>query len=55
MDSSPATLGHALVVPRDHVRDLLEIDQEDLEATIVAAQRLARRVKERLTPTRSTF
>jgi histidine triad (HIT) family protein len=48
MDISPATWGHALVVPRKHVRDLLEIDQDDLDATIVAAQRLARRAKERL-------
>ena len=48
MDISPATRGHALVVPRKHARDLLEIDQDDLEATVVAAQRLARRVKERL-------
>ena len=48
MDISPATRGHALVVPRKHARDLLEVDQDDLKATIVAAQRLARRVKERL-------
>jgi histidine triad (HIT) family protein len=48
MDISPATRGHALVVPRNPARDLLEIDPDDLEATVVAAQRLARRVKERL-------
>jgi histidine triad (HIT) family protein len=48
MDISPATRGHALVVPRNHARDLLEIDHDDLEATIVAAQRLARRVRGRL-------
>jgi histidine triad (HIT) family protein len=48
MDISPATRGHALVVPRKHARDLLEIDHDDLGATIVAAQRLARRAKERL-------
>jgi histidine triad (HIT) family protein len=48
MDISPATRGHALVIPRRHTRDLLEIGEEDLQATIVAAQRLARRVKERL-------
>jgi histidine triad (HIT) family protein len=48
LDISPATRGHALVVPRNHARDLLEIDQQDLEATFVAAQRLARRVKQRL-------
>jgi histidine triad (HIT) family protein len=48
MDISPATRGHALVVPRNHARDLLEIDHADLDATIMAAQRLARRIKERL-------
>jgi len=50
MDISPATRGHALVVPRQHARDLLEIDPDELEAVTVAAQRLARRVKERLEP-----
>ncbi len=48
MDISPATRGHALVVPRRHARDLLEVEREDLAATIVAAQRLARRVSQRL-------
>ena len=48
MDISPATRGHALVVPRRHSRDLLEIEPEDLEATILAAQRVARKLGERL-------
>jgi histidine triad (HIT) family protein len=48
MDIAPATRGHALVVPRRHVRNLLEIGSEDLEATMLAAQRLARRETERL-------
>jgi len=48
MDIGPATRGHGLVVPRKHARDLLEIDQQDLEATIVAARRLAGRVSDRL-------
>ena len=48
MDINPATPGHALVIPRKHAADLLEIDAEDLEATTVAAQRLARRMKEAL-------
>ncbi len=43
MDLNPATRGHALVVPRRHASDLLEIDPEDLAATILAAQRLAQR------------
>jgi histidine triad (HIT) family protein len=48
MDINPATRGHALVVPRIHTRDLLEIDQEDLAAVARAAQEQARRAKERL-------
>jgi histidine triad (HIT) family protein len=48
MDISPATRGHALVVPRTHVKDLLAIESEDLDATIAAAQRLARRMGARL-------
>jgi histidine triad (HIT) family protein len=48
MDISPATRGHALVVPRRHARDLLEIEPDELAATTLAAQRLARRIHERL-------
>jgi histidine triad (HIT) family protein len=48
MDISPATRGHALVVPRRHVQDLLEIDPEDLSAVAHAAQRLAGRARDRL-------
>ncbi|HET9120254.1 MAG TPA: HIT family protein [Solirubrobacterales bacterium] len=46
MDINPATPGHALVVPREHSADLMEIGAEDLTATILAAQRLARHMKE---------
>jgi len=48
MDISPATRGHLLVVPRDHVRNLLQIGPEDLAATVTAAQRMAGRIVERL-------
>jgi histidine triad (HIT) family protein len=48
MDIAPATSGHALVVPRAHSADLLEIGQQDLAATMAATQRLARRMKELL-------
>ena len=46
MDINPATRGHALVIPREHTRDLLTIDPEDLAACAKAAQRLAARAKE---------
>ena len=48
MDVNPATRGDALVIPRKHVRDLLEIEREDLEAAVAAAQKLARRAVDRL-------
>jgi histidine triad (HIT) family protein len=48
MDINPATRGHVLVVPREHVRDLGEIGLEDLAACAAAAQEMAGRVKERL-------
>ncbi len=50
MDINPATPGHALVVPRAHSADLMEISESDLERTAVAAQRLARRIKAALEP-----
>ncbi|HEY7120930.1 MAG TPA: HIT family protein [Solirubrobacterales bacterium] len=45
MDINPATSGHALVVPREHSADLMEIGEDDLTATILAAQRLSARMK----------
>jgi histidine triad (HIT) family protein len=48
MDISPATRGHALVIPRAHSADLLSIEPQDLEAVALACQRLAGRAKERL-------
>jgi histidine triad (HIT) family protein len=48
MDINPASRGHLLVVPRAHARDLHEIAAEDLAACAEAAQRLSRRITERL-------
>jgi histidine triad (HIT) family protein len=48
MDINPATAGHALVVPREHSADLLEIGDEDLTAVTLAAQRLSKRMKDLL-------
>jgi histidine triad (HIT) family protein len=50
MDINPATRGHALVVPRTHSKDLIEISGEDLAHTMTAAQRLAGRMQEVLKP-----
>jgi histidine triad (HIT) family protein len=48
MDINPATKGHLLVVPREHSSDLLEVPGEDLDAVMRMAQKLAKRVTERL-------
>jgi histidine triad (HIT) family protein len=48
MDIAPATRGHALVVPRIHSTDLLNVDVEDLRAVAVASQQLASRMLARL-------
>jgi histidine triad (HIT) family protein len=50
MDINPATPGHALVVPREHTADLMEISDGDLERTMVAARRLARKMEAALEP-----
>ena len=50
MDINPATRGHALVIPRRHASDLMEISDEDLAATTKAARRLAQRMEAVLEP-----
>jgi len=48
MDIAPATRGHALVIPRTHAADLMEITDEDLSAVAASARRLASRMTARL-------
>jgi histidine triad (HIT) family protein len=50
MDINPATRGHALVVPRTHSADLMAVSDEDLERTMLAARRLARKLERALEP-----
>jgi histidine triad (HIT) family protein len=48
MDLHPWTRGHALVVPREHHKNLYEIPDEQLEHVARAARRLGLRVRDRL-------
>jgi histidine triad (HIT) family protein len=50
MDIAPATRGHALVIPRAHSADLMEISDDDLVHTVAAARRLAARMRSTLNP-----
>jgi len=48
LDINPWTRGHSLVIPKEHSRNVYDIAPGDLTATAVAAQRLAQRLRERL-------
>src|SRR4051812_16075329 len=48
MDLNPWTRGHALVIPREHTKNLYEAPERVLERTAVAAQKLALRMRDRL-------
>src|SRR3712207_1798813 len=48
MDIHPWTKGHALVIPREHHKNLYEISEEALGHTMQAARRLAARVRDGL-------
>jgi histidine triad (HIT) family protein len=50
MDINPATRGHALVIPRAHSEDLFSVAEEDLLATMSAARRLAKRMRDTIAP-----
>jgi len=48
MDIAPWTRGHAVVIPRRHVTNLYEIDDEELGRVHSTARRLAIRVRDAL-------
>lgn len=50
MDINPVTHGHCLVIPKAHAATLFEAEVEDLQATIAAAQLVARAIREALAP-----
>ena len=48
MDINPWTRGHSLVIPKEHSRNIYDIEPDDLAAAHIAAQRLAKRLREKL-------
>jgi histidine triad (HIT) family protein len=50
LDRSPASPGHVLVVPRIHVRTLLDASPADAGAVMAAASEVARLLDKRLSP-----
>jgi histidine triad (HIT) family protein len=45
LDRAPATVGHALVTPRAHRRDLWEIDDDELTAVTLTARKIAAAIR----------
>lgn len=48
LDMSPATKGHALILPKKHMADIFEMDRETGERVFVLAARVARAMKKAL-------
>lgn len=48
LDTSPATRGHTLVIPRAHARNLYEVSDADLVRTMVMAKNIAARLRDGL-------
>ena len=50
MDINPASEGHALVIPKEHVPDLYAVSDEALARTLVTAKRVAAALARTLNP-----
>ena len=48
LDASPATKGHALILPKEHYADLFELPEDLAEKAIVLAKNMAVNMKDRL-------
>lgn len=48
LDLSPATKGHALVLPKKHFRNIFDIDQETASRLFVVASKVAKAMKKSL-------
>lgn len=48
LDLGPATRGHALILPKNHYRNLFELPDEQAEKVMVLAKKMAVRIREKL-------
>lgn len=48
LDLSPATKGHALILPKKHMANIFEMDEETAEKIFVLASRISKAMKESL-------
>lgn len=50
MDINPANDGHALVVPKEHSKDILAISDDSIAHTVITAKKIAAAVERTLSP-----
>lgn len=48
LDLGPATKGHALILPKEHAKDLYELPNETASKVLVLAKEIAGKMRERL-------
>ena len=48
LDMNPATKGHALILPKEHYKNLLDLGEKETAALLKVAQKVALRMKEKL-------
>lgn len=48
LDLGPATRGHALILPKNHYRNLFELPEEQAEKVMALAKKMAGRMREKL-------
>ena len=48
LDASPATKGHALILPKEHYANIFEIDEEDAAEAMKLAKRMMIKMTEKL-------
>lgn len=46
LDLSPATRGHALILPKDHFQDLYDLGSKEAAALMLVAQKVSKNMKE---------
>lgn len=48
LDLGPATRGHALILPKNHYRNLFELPEDQAEKAMVLAKKMALQMREKL-------
>lgn len=48
LDAFPATKGHVLIVPKEHVTNIFELDEEKAGRLFALASKIAKNIKEKL-------